>query len=208
MAAIDLITISREYGAGASRLGALLGEQLGWRVLDADIPSDVAGRLGLPPDALAEWDEHAPGLLESIGNAFILGSPELLIDAAVAVRPPARDVAAATKKHLLARAETPPLVIVGHGAQVIFADRPGSLHLRLVAPLAVRAARIAERHGLAEREAAELARRVDADRAHYVRDFHGRDVTDPLLYDLQINTGTIEMRDVVALVGVLVHQPS
>jgi hypothetical protein len=31
---IRLITVSREYGAGGSELAALLGERLGWRVLD------------------------------------------------------------------------------------------------------------------------------------------------------------------------------
>ena len=46
MERIDLITLSREYGAGASALAARLGALLGWRVLDEDIPHLVADRIG------------------------------------------------------------------------------------------------------------------------------------------------------------------
>jgi hypothetical protein len=113
----DMITISREYGAGASELASLLGPVLGWRVLDAEIPVAVATRLGIPDDALEEWDEHAPGFLESIGNSLMLGSPDLLIDPAFAGRPQSRDVAAATRRLLLEAAATPPLIVVGHGGR-------------------------------------------------------------------------------------------
>ncbi len=203
MTVIDLVTISREYGAGASDLARRLGERLGWRVIDSQIPAAVATRLGIPLDALGEWDEHAPGLLESIGHALVLGSPEILLDSSVTSRPDARRVANVTSDYLRAEAETPRAVIVGHGAQALFASRAGTLHLRLVAPLAVRAKRVAARRGCSEQHAMEICRRVDADRMHYVKDFHGRDVRDPLLYDLQINTGRVEMADAAILVSTL-----
>jgi hypothetical protein len=196
----DLITLSREYGAGASELASLLGAALGWRVLDADIPVAVAKRLGIPDDALEQWDEHAPSLLENIGNSLMLGSPDLKIDPGFVGRPQARDIAAATRSLLLDAAATPPLIVVGHGAQVIFRDRPRTLHLRLVAPIADRARRIMARRSVIEREAMEIAQYVDRDRAHYVKEFLDRDVRDPLLYALQINTGEVAMPDAVALV--------
>jgi hypothetical protein len=196
----DLITLSREYGAGASELASLLAAMLGWRVLDAEIPVAVAKRLGIPDDALEQWDEHAPGLLESIGSSLMLGSPDLLIDPGVVGRPQARDIAAATRSLLIETAATPPLIVVGHGAQVIFGDRPRTLHLRLVAPIADRARRVVARRSCTEREAMEIARYVDRDRAHYVKELLGRDVRDPLLYALQINTGHVPMPEAVGLV--------
>ena len=45
-----------------------------------------------------------------------------------------------------------------------------------------------------------MAHHFDHDRAHYVKAFYGRDVTDPLLYTLQINTGEIAMPDAVTIV--------
>jgi hypothetical protein len=196
----DLITLSREYGSGASELAGLLGERLGWRVLDAEIPAAVATRLRIPNDSLVEWDEHAPRLLESIGQSLLLGNPQVLIDPAYAGRPQARDVAAATRTVLLDAAASPPLIIVGHGAQVIFGDRPRTLHLRLVAPIAERALRVMARRSVTQQEAIGIAQHVDRDRMHYVQQFLGRDVRDPQLYALVINTGVVAMDDAVKLV--------
>ncbi|HEY2026053.1 MAG TPA: cytidylate kinase-like family protein [Gemmatimonadaceae bacterium] len=203
----DLITLSREYGAGASELASLLGERLGWRVLDSEIPLAAARRLGVSADSLEDWDEHAPGLLESLGNALLLGSPELLVDPAVAARPHARDVADATTALLREAAEDPPLIVVGHGAQSIFAHRPHTIHVRLVAPLPDRIHKIMTRRSVTEQEARIIAAHVDRDRAMYVKDFLHRDVRDPLLYSLQINTGKVAMADAVELVTRLVQSP-
>jgi cytidylate kinase len=203
---VDLITISREYGAGASELASLLGTRLGWRVLDSDIPLAVARRLGIPSRWLEEWDEHAPRFLENLGNSLLLGSPDLLLDPEYVGRPQARDVAAATRHVLVEAAETPRLIIVGHGAQTIFQGRPGSLHLRLVAPIADRVRRIVARRSCSEREAAAIAEYVDQDRARYVKDFLGRDVRDPHLYGMLINAGVITMEDAVAIVMGLVDE--
>src|SRR4030088_2143556 len=111
MSRVDLITISREYGAGASELAAALGARLYFRVLDTDIPLAVAKRLRIPSDALESWDEHAPRFLENVGNALLLGSPNMLLDPAMATRPQARDVAAATRQVLVDAVATPPLII-------------------------------------------------------------------------------------------------
>ncbi|MBW7932131.1 MAG: cytidylate kinase-like family protein [Gemmatimonadaceae bacterium] len=196
----DLITISREYGAGASELAVRLGADLGWQVLDVDIALAVADRLGVSRDSLAQWDEHAPGFFENIGGALMVGTPELPVDALVASRPQARDVAATTRDFLVEAAALQPSIIVGHGAQAIFAERPRTLRVRLVAPIAERSRRVATRRGCTEKEAVAMAHHFDHDRAHYVKAFHGRDVTDPLLYTLQINTGEIAMPDAVTIV--------
>jgi hypothetical protein len=42
---IQLITISREYGAGGSELGVFLGKELGWPVLDHELVQQLAARL-------------------------------------------------------------------------------------------------------------------------------------------------------------------
>jgi hypothetical protein len=48
-----------------------------------------------------------------------------------------------------------------------------------------------------------IAQEIDRDRVHYVKEYLGRDVRDPLLYALQINTGMVAMADAVALVQTL-----
>ena len=201
MERIDLITLSREYGAGASALAARLGALLGWRVLDEDIPHLVADRIGLPDAAIEEADEHIPSMLENIGNALLIGSPDVLIDPEVARLPDPGRVALATRAVIVDAAQRPPLIVVGHGGQSLFRERPNTLHLRLVAPLESRIRRICARRECDPKTATVLARRLDADRARYVREHYGRDVHDPLLYHLQINTGTVSLDQAVRLVG-------
>jgi cytidylate kinase len=191
MVPIDLITLSREYGAGASMLAAALGERLGWRVLDEEIPLEIARRLGLPDDALVETDEHAATLLERVGQALVMGSPDLLVNPAVIRLPDPADVAAVTRQLLFEAAADPPLIIVGHGSQALFQHREGTLRLRLVAPLEHRMRLICARRDCDGHDAVRFARRIDADRAHYVREYFHCDVRDPLLYHLQINTGAV-----------------
>jgi len=42
---LQLITLSREYGAGGSELGVLLGQMLGWPVVDHELVRQLAARL-------------------------------------------------------------------------------------------------------------------------------------------------------------------
>jgi cytidylate kinase len=200
----DLIALSREYGAGASLLAKALGRHLGWRVLDDDVPRLVAQRLGLPSDALVDRDEHAASPFERAGRSFVLGDPQVLLSAELVAQPDPRGVARATREVLLDAATSTPLIVVGHGAQALFRERPGTLRVRLVAPLAARVRLIRARRRIGEEEAARLARRVDADREHFVREFFGADVRDPLLYHLTINTGLASLTQSVAMVARLV----
>jgi cytidylate kinase len=201
---IDLITIAREYGSGGSDLAAQLGARLGWPVLDDDLVRRVAERLHLDPGAVRELDEHPPTFLARIATAMLIAPPEMAMPPHTreVLRPDA--VAEAAQAAILAAAEAPPVIIVGHGGASIFAGRPGTLHLRLVAPLDDRARRIAVRTGWSEREAAAEARRVDEDRARYVSRYYHASWRDPLLYHLVLNTSRISLDEAAALVEQIV----
>lgn len=205
MHAIDLITITREFGAGGSELAAALGEQLGWRVLDQQIAELVAQRMGLGVDQVSARDEHAPGILERIGSVVLRTSPELMPAPEVLRLPSPDDIANAVRELFIEAARTPPLIIVGHGAQALFHSRPGALHVRLVAPVADRVRRICGRTGCGGADAVGLAHRMDAERVYYVRHYHARDWHDPLLYHLQVNTAALGIAAVARVVRGLVE---
>jgi cytidylate kinase len=205
MESIDIITIEREFGAGGSELAAALGARLGWRVVDRSIVPAVAARLAVDEEAVAARDEHAPGLLERIGTTILRTSPEIISVAPDRALPDPETVADAARAVLRDEAERPPVILVGHGASVLFRDRPGTLHVRLAAPLATRVARICPRVGCDGRAAASLAQRVDADRASYVRRYFRADWQDPLLFHVQLNTGLVEIAEAAALIADLVE---
>lgn len=203
---IEIVTISREFGAGGSDLACALGKRLQWSVLDRGLVQLTADRLHLEPRHVEPLDEQCPSLFARlVSSALLMSPPELPVDVdtSAVLNPDA--VAEAARAAMLAAAQHPPVVIVGHGAQVLFRGRSGTLHVRLVAPLAVRVERVCAREGCDRAVAAALARRMDDARRAYVRRYYHTDVRDPLLYDVQCNTGQIRIDDVadflVSLVG-------
>jgi cytidylate kinase len=198
-AAVQVITISREYGAGGSELGVILGETLGWPVLDHELVRQLAARLRCEEGEVKAMAEHAPSFLERLAAVAVVTAPESRVHS----RPWATDpdcVAAAAREVLLEAARTPPLVVVGHGGNCLFRDRPDVLRVRVTAPFDVRVKRVARRTGATAQQAAADVRRRDADRQQYLQRYYQRDVNDACQYDLQINTGTVSLEAASQLV--------
>jgi cytidylate kinase len=90
-----------------------------------------------------------------------------------------------------ALAEGGNVVLVGRGSPVILRDRPGSLHVLTMAPLEMRAQRIALREEIAVAEARRRVQESDRGRAGFHRKFFKIDADDPSLFDLVICTGRL-----------------
>jgi hypothetical protein len=201
---IDLITLSREYGSGGRELAEALGTRLGWYVLDYDLTTRVADRLQLKPDVVERMDEHPPGLLARIASALLVPMPEspITVDTSNVLDPDA--VAHAVREEILSAVKSPPLIVVGHGTQCLFHDRVGTFHVRVMAPMASRVARLEQRYGWGADRAATQARELDAARTDYVRRYYNRDIRDPLLYDLQVNTNHISIDEAARMISMYV----
>jgi Cytidylate kinase-like family len=201
---IRLITISREYGAGGSELGVLLGQSLGWPVLDHELVSKLAARLSCDEGEVVAMDEHAPTFLERLAAVATVTAPESRVHS----RPWTTDpdcVAAAAREVLLEAARNLPLVVVGHGGNCLFRGRPDVLRVRVTAPVDVRVRRVMKRSGATPAQAAAMVRRRDSDRQHYLQRYYQNDMNDTSSYDLQINTGTFSLETAAQLVLGLVR---
>ena len=82
-------------------------------------------------------------------------------------------------------------MIVGRGGQMILRDRPGVLHVQVIAKFETRVYNVIQREGVKWREAAHRVRQADEQRAGYMRRFYNADWLDASLYDLVINTDQI-----------------
>lgn len=201
---VRIIALSREYGAGGSALGVLLGERLGWPVLDRDLARRVAERLHCPCETVEALDEHAPTLLERIAAAFAVcpSDAPILPDAPSAPDPDT--LARATRAVVLEAVRTPPLIVIGHGATCLLHDRREVLRVRVIAPYAVRVSRVAKRMNISREQAAADVSRRDMERRHYLDRYYRRDTDDPSLYDMQINTATIPLDTAARMIMTLV----
>ncbi len=82
-------------------------------------------------------------------------------------------------------------IIVGLGAQIIFAGHPEALHVKIMASRETRSARIAQSHCLEKKDADRFLEITDRKHRRYVKTIYGQDWSDPSLYHITLNTGLI-----------------
>jgi cytidylate kinase len=81
-------------------------------------------------------------------------------------------------------------ILVGRGAGYML-PRETTLSIRVVAPLKVRAQRLAERMGVSVRTARRAARDLDRRRAHFDRTMHRANSNDPHNFDLVLDSESL-----------------
>lgn len=198
---VDMVVVSREYGAGGSEFASLLGERLGWYVFDRDIIERVAERLHVATGVVERQDEQCPGWMARIASSLMISPPEspTVLDTSGVLTPDA--IAEAANAAILTAAKSPPVIIVGHGSQYIFRERPGTFQVRISAPVEARLERIMARDGGSREDAAAHARRMDNQRQAYVQRYYHHYWGDPLLFDAQFNSARVSIDEAVACVA-------
>jgi len=187
------VTISRETGAGGHTLAKALlweiGERKdrlgeGWQILDRELCRQVLENPKIRASMQSLVDELYLTPTEDWLRGLISGSSAQ----------PA--VLGETFKIIRAAAARGRVIVVGRGAASLTRDLPGGLHVRLVAPAAVRTKRMMALESVSEAAAARIIQERDRDRARLVRDYFKKDVTDPLLYHAVWNTGLLPEKDI------------
>jgi cytidylate kinase len=92
------------------------------------------------------------------------------------------------------------VIIVGRGGQVMLQDQPDVLHVRIVAPTALRIHNIQADYALDDEQALEAIRAQDKASAEYLRHVFDADWADPTLYHLVLNTGKMDADTAVSLI--------
>ena len=202
---IQIVTLSREYGAGGSQLGLLLGSARGWPVLDRDLAERLAKQLRCRSADVEAHHERAPRFLERIAAAFTVVPSDAPVLPELSRLPNPDTLVEATRAVLLEAVRTPPLIVIGHGANCLLCDRRDVLRIRVTAPYPVRVRRVARRTGQSVDEAGADVRQRDADRRQYLERYYRKDTNDPYLYDLQINTATITLEVAAQMVVRLIR---
>jgi hypothetical protein len=78
-------------------------------------------------------------------------------------------------------------VILGSGAQFLFARVSASLHVQIVAPLTYRIARVMRLAKVDKITAENMIEERDQSKAAFIRTLYGKDWRDPVFYDLVLN---------------------
>ena len=163
------ITISRELGSLGTAVAHEAARRLGYRVVWRELINEAAQQAGAPEMALATIDDL--GLLGLHPPATARRAYQQSVQTVI------ESVAAGGN-----------VVIIGRASQVVLRDRPGVLHVRVTAPAALRAERLAHDHNLTLAAAQAQVEASDRARRNYLRLYYHVRWDDPDLYDLIINT--------------------
>ena len=110
------------------------------------------------------------------------------MDELFGLHPPSWMLVRKTSETILHLAELGNVILIGRAANIVTRKMPYVFHVRLVGSLGKRLERVQQANGLAATAALKLAEEQDLARRRYVKQFFGKNIEDPLLYHLVLNT--------------------
>jgi cytidylate kinase len=168
----SVITISRQLGTDGRLVAERLAGKLGWIVWDRDLVDAIAKDAAVSRRIAESFDEKTMSEVEVLART-IVGDSEMgnFIY---------RKHLARTLLSIAARGHA---VILGRGSNFLL---PDALSVRLTATERYRMENLMRSNSLSREEALHRIHESDRERATFVRNVYGKDIEDPMAYDLTI----------------------
>jgi len=192
-----IVTISYQIGSGGRDIGQAAAERLSYSCVGSEMIVEAAHRYGLSEERLERLGEAKPPLLERLSRETRL-------------------YIAAIQSALYEFAAHDNTILLGRGGQWLLRDVPHVVRVRVIAPFEIRVERLAGRlsseagertNAAAARAAAlDLARRDDAEKSGRMRYLYEREIDDPRVYDLVLNTEKLSIDMAVDVVANVVSR--
>jgi len=180
-AGMAVITISREPGAFGEEVAARVAGSLGFLLVDSARLAQFWQEMDLDEDDLTKVDEGGVGedrVIDGEHEACIKMLPDLIAQLA----------------------EDHDLVVIGRGGQGLFQNRPGTLHVRVVASRQFRIRQLQSHRNLSAREAKRYIIDLERQRSRYVRSLYRLNWANPSLYDLTLRMDRLSIEAAMHLI--------
>ncbi|OGG04490.1 MAG: hypothetical protein A3F83_13145 [Candidatus Glassbacteria bacterium RIFCSPLOWO2_12_FULL_58_11] len=195
---VRFITISREYGCA------------GFRIADS-----LAGILNHDQqDKLAHWTVYDQKLIDLVCSdhklnrvlvesldrqrKFALGD---LITGMFTSEPSTIKIFKKFAETIFQLAAHGNVIIIGRASSIITSKLSGGLHLRIMAPLEWRVKQVANYEKIEDpKKAHRYVLKNDNERGKFAEDFLGKDLKDPVYYDMVLNQERLGVNGIVKLV--------
>ncbi len=172
----NVITVSEAYGARGHSIASRTAAILKLPVYDREIVEHIATNQHVRVDTVQALDERAQNKVDAYLIALL---QEHNFDQSAYFQELVRTIIAIWHHG--------PCVIVGRGATHVV-PAAHALSVRFTAPEAARLRRCEDVDQLSRVQAKRHVARTDAEREAFVRRLYGRNINDPLNYDLMVNT--------------------
>lgn len=187
-----VITVSRQFGSGGLAIATRVAESIGYRLYDRQLLLDVAEYVGVRVEQLERVDEQHHGVFYST-----LSTVTTMLDGPTMTEECFQIVVSDLIREISRQGNA---VIVGRASQCILRGYSPTFHVFVVAPFITRVERIAERLRISLAKASDVVLECDDDRRAYTLSVAHCDGSDPLLYDLVINTDQLSVDAAAELV--------
>jgi len=192
------ITISRETGAGADLVSEELVKffepfsdeySIPWTVFDKNLIEKVIE------------DHHLPHKLNQYFVEDKLPELRATVNELLGIHPPAWILINKTASTIFQLAQKGNVIIVGRAANIITAKLKNTFHIRLIASFDTRINHVEEVYNLNRKEAIEFTKKEDLARQNYFKKYFNKDINDPLLYHMVMNTDNISYKKAAKMIG-------
>ena len=191
------ITISRQEGAGgltvASNLADYMKEHTAshgeWTVFSQHLVAKV----------LEEF-HHRKGTGDFMkeGHKSFLSD---VIEEALGLHPSSWTLVEQANATILQLAKIGNVILIGRGGNIVAGKLQTAFHVHLVGSLEKRVRRAQKTFNLDPKDAANYVKKKDEARRRYIKDNFDKDINDPLLYHVVINTDLVSYEDAARLIG-------
>jgi len=197
------ITMSRQTGAGADKVSDSLVKFFEsfrkenapqWTVFDKNLIEKVLEDYNLPHQLAEVMEEKKYSAIISMANELLGGQPGIW------------DLVHKTTRTILQLAQTGNVIIIGRGGNVITARLKNAFHVRLVASMEDRIKHVQEYYQLEKAKAVEFIKKDDIARKNYLMNYFNKNIDDPLLYHITINTTILPYEEAAQLIAKFVVQ--
>lgn len=194
-----VITIARGFGSGGKDVGNRLSKELGIPCYEREILDMASEQTGLNVGVFMQVDEK-------LRRRAILKNLQT-VQTSYAVEPTEKDFVSDENLFFIQAeiirtlAQSQSCIIVGKCADYILKDCDNVISVYVEAPRAACVEEIMRKLNVSERRAHQLIKTTDTYRANYYRYYtRGRDWTNPINYDMTLNSDRIGRENCVKII--------
>lgn len=189
------ITISRDHGCQANTLAIMLRDQLSkrgcsWRIINKEIIQEAAKKLDMDPQKVLEISQSddrtaMDEILHALSTKYYKSDRKVKQTIASVVKSTAEDGS---------------VIIVGRAAVGVTRNMTNGIHIKLFAPLEWRVSSLMNRYHATREHILKDIHKLDLVRHKMLKDSLKASVNVDELYDLHINTSTLQHKEIVSMV--------
>jgi len=195
----SVITIGHQIGSGGAYVGQKLAERLGVPFIDREVLKNVAARLHLAEDELAEREQRLTPAWQSFSWAaeYIDPAKSIYADSYV---PTDKEVFDFEAEYIVGIAKKQSAIFLGRCGHYLLREHPRHFRLLVHADLPARIQRVCELYRLSPTQAEKMIDLNDRERSAYIYKFTRQNWLEPGHYDLCVNTTTVGLDKTVEMV--------